>query len=293
MSFSESPTSKVISTTDMLSLANNTFKLMFGETEIAITASIIFPLLVFGVVGNIVTIIVIYRSPKLKSTFNYVIFSICFSDLISALLSPLFLYRRTWGFLYWNLSDALCKIFWGGDNFTSVATSLHILLFAFFRLTSIMYPHWFNRITIKHVKLALIVVWVVSFGAGFIPFSFIFGARLINRHASNPERTWASCIAYTERLGMLKMYSKVGYSIFFYLPMLLITVLSTRIVYIIYLRKIQRHEAMKKKHQKENSQEQKQQKKEKKAVLQLLLIVGSFALGYIPHTDWRQIQYSP
>ncbi|XP_076805346.1 growth hormone secretagogue receptor type 1-like [Clavelina lepadiformis] len=153
MSFSESPTSKVISTTDMLSLANNTFKLMFGETEIAITASIIFPLLVFGVVGNIVTIIVIYRSPKLKSTFNYVIFSICFSDLISALLSPLFLYRRTWGFLSWNLSDALCKIFWGGDNFTSVATSLHILLFAFFRLTSIMYPHWFNRITIKHVKV--------------------------------------------------------------------------------------------------------------------------------------------
>ncbi|CAK8683573.1 unnamed protein product [Clavelina lepadiformis] len=139
------------------------------------------------------------------------------------------------------------------------------------------------------MTLVLIVVWVVSFGAGFIPFSFIFGARLINRHASNPERTWPSCIAYTERLGMLKMYSKVGYSIFFYIPMLLITVLSTRIVYIIYLRKIQRHEAMKKKHQKENSQEQKQQKKEKKAVLQLLLIVGSFALGYIPHTDLRYL----
>ncbi|CAK8683581.1 unnamed protein product [Clavelina lepadiformis] len=199
MSFSESPTSKVISTTDMLSLANDTFKLMFGETEIAITASIILPLFVFGVVGNIVTIIVIYRSPKLKSKFNYVIFSICFSDLISAMLSPLFLYRRTWGFLYWNLSDALCK-------------------------------------------LALIVVWVSSFGAGFIPFAFIFGARLINRHASNPERAWPSCASYTERLGMLRMYSKVGYSIFFYIPMVLITVLSTRIVYIIYLRKIQRRE---------------------------------------------------
>ncbi|XP_076805299.1 uncharacterized protein LOC143449106 [Clavelina lepadiformis] len=148
-------------------------------------------------------------------------------------------------------------------------------------------PTYLILVSFLLLLLALIVVWVISFGAGFIPFVFIFGARLINRHASNPERAWPSCASYTERLGMLKMYSKVGYSIFFYIPMVLITVLSTRIVYIIYLRKIQRREAMKKKHQMENSQEQKQQKKEKKAVLQLLLIVGSFAIGYLPHTAFH------
>jgi len=39
------------------------------------------------------------------------ILSLCVSDLISALISWLFLYRRTWGFDIWNpVPDVFCKV---------------------------------------------------------------------------------------------------------------------------------------------------------------------------------------
>ncbi|XP_076805359.1 growth hormone secretagogue receptor type 1-like [Clavelina lepadiformis] len=287
--FTETPTSDASSSTaaSYVNFTSSTYKPVFGGTEIAITASIMFPLFIFGIIGNVLTIVVIYRSPKLKSTFHYIILSICLSDLISAILSPLYVYQRTWGFLSWDIPNFLCGIFWGGDNFTSVATSFHILLFAFFRFISLMYPHRFKRITSKHVKIILLVVWMISVGVGVVPFVIMFGVREIDRRFYIPARSWPSCTVYEERVPMMLMYSKIGYSLFFYIPMILITVLSLKIAWFIYSRKRQRREAMKKKPQNENSNELKQQNKEKGAILQLFLIVGSFALGYIPHTAYH------
>ena len=45
-----------------------------------------------------------------RSVFNYFIVSLAVSDLISALISPLFVYRRTWGTKQWQLSSFVCKV---------------------------------------------------------------------------------------------------------------------------------------------------------------------------------------
>ena len=48
---------------------------------------------------------------RLQTISNYFICSLCFSDLFSALIcSPLWLYRRTWGFNEWMWGDFLCKL---------------------------------------------------------------------------------------------------------------------------------------------------------------------------------------
>jgi len=38
--------------------------------------------------------------------------SLCFSDLISAVISPLWIYRRLWGYFYddWKLPHFMCKV---------------------------------------------------------------------------------------------------------------------------------------------------------------------------------------
>jgi len=46
-----------------------------------------------------------------RNIFMHFILSLCVSDLASALISWLFLYRRTWGFDIWNpVPDVFCKV---------------------------------------------------------------------------------------------------------------------------------------------------------------------------------------
>ena len=45
-----------------------------------------------------------------RSIFNYYIVSLCVSDIISALLNPLFLYRRIWGYDVWEIPYFFCKV---------------------------------------------------------------------------------------------------------------------------------------------------------------------------------------
>ena len=45
-----------------------------------------------------------------RSVFNYYIMSLCFSDLVSAMLSPFWIYRQTWGFEQWKIPTFLCKV---------------------------------------------------------------------------------------------------------------------------------------------------------------------------------------
>jgi len=66
-------------------------------------------LLVVGTLGNVLSMVVIIKNSQLHTISNCFIFSLCVSDLISALVcSPLWLYRRTWGFQEWKWHECLC-----------------------------------------------------------------------------------------------------------------------------------------------------------------------------------------
>lgn len=45
-----------------------------------------------------------------RNLFSYFILSLCISDLLSTLVSPLCWYRRTLGFDEWRVPDILCKV---------------------------------------------------------------------------------------------------------------------------------------------------------------------------------------
>jgi len=82
-----------------------------GESNAVITAFVgIF--LVFGSTGTVVTMIVIAKNKSLHNPSNFFIFSLCISDLISGVIcSPLWAYRRTYGFHRWEWGEGLCKYY--------------------------------------------------------------------------------------------------------------------------------------------------------------------------------------
>ncbi|XP_076826052.1 somatostatin receptor type 2-like [Clavelina lepadiformis] len=267
---------------------NRTYLPPFDDVGLAISAGILLPMAVFGILANSITIYVITQSDKLKSVFNYLIMSLCVSDLISAILSPLFVYRRTWGFDHWTISTFLCKVFWGGDTGTSVATSLHILFFSCLRFISVTWPHHFKRINVIHVKVIILAMWAISIGCGFVPFAIWFDCRKMKRNILSIETGWPSCTISLAWFHQFKSYAVIGYAVFFYVPSCLILIFSLGVAASIVSRRLKRRKARNDAtSEKTNIAESKRQKKENQAIVQLMLIVGSFAIGYLPHTAYH------
>lgn len=123
------------------------------------------------------------------------IVSLCISDMTSAAVSWLYLYRRTWGFDVWGIPFFLCEVsslkcltviynffvffshmttrkwnqiiildisfvvfqfYWATDLLTSYVTALHILSFAILRYISIKWPFFYQKITIAHGNVRLL-----------------------------------------------------------------------------------------------------------------------------------------
>ncbi|XP_039269772.1 growth hormone secretagogue receptor type 1-like [Styela clava] len=264
----------------------------FSDEAISISASILFITMMFGIVANLVTILVIVMSEKLRSIFNFMIVSLCVSDLLSALVSPLALYRRTWGFEEWLLPGVLCKIFWSIDTWTNYVTSLHILLFATIRLLSIKWPFGYKKIKLRQIKIITAIIWFITFNCGFIPRWIWYESKKRDRHASSVDAKWPSCTLNTDWLNEYRLYYKIAYPIFIYFPMAVIAVLSPAIAIILMRQRqnrVWRKQAsmsIKNKCPKMSKCEMKTQRRENHAILQLAFISGSFMFGYIPITAY-------
>ncbi|XP_076818864.1 D(1)-like dopamine receptor isoform X3 [Clavelina lepadiformis] len=266
--------------TTALPTENATYERPFDEIGIAVSAFIIFAFLVFGIVGNGLTfaVIVTYRMLS-ENIFMRFILSLCVSDLISAFISWLFLYRRTWGFDVWApLPDIFCKFYWAADIMTSFVTALHIFSFAVLRLISIQFFAVYNKIKIRHGNIWIACIWVLSFLCGFLPSWFIFGAGERDRFGDTPDARWPACTVLYDQLVAYSYFQKISYTIFLYLPLVGVVVVCSAIVFIVRIKS--RKVAPSKKCEK-------RQKREKQVVLQLLLIMASFLIGYIPFTAYE------
>ena len=96
-------------TSFMLLVHYQVFLVHYEATNIGISVVMVL-FLVVGTAGSLITAIVIGKTKSCHTKANIFIFSLCVSDLISGLIcSPLWLYRRTWGFEYWNWPEFMCK----------------------------------------------------------------------------------------------------------------------------------------------------------------------------------------
>nr|CAB3248990.1 growth hormone secretagogue receptor type 1-like [Phallusia mammillata] len=277
----------------LLNLSNSSvYRRPFSDVSMIVTSSILLPLCAFGIVANLITMSVIAKSEKLKTTFNYMIMSLCVSDLMSAMISPLFLYRRTWGFDEWNASGFMCKLIWAVDIWTSYVTSTHILLFAVIRFISVKWPAVYYKIKSIHVKATIATIWFATFFIGFVPFIIWFESKTRDRQSDAVDAKWPACTLSIEWVSAFRLYSVVAYSIMYYFPMLMLLVLSIAITYVLFDKRKRRESIIGRAGSSPQRQprarlEARRRTKENQIMLQLGLIVGSFFAGYLPQTAYH------
>uniref|UniRef100_A0A8D2ZG74 G-protein coupled receptors family 1 profile domain-containing protein n=1 Tax=Scophthalmus maximus TaxID=52904 RepID=A0A8D2ZG74_SCOMX len=105
---------------------------------ICVTA-IYIPLMLFGLLGNILTILVVWLRPHMRSSTYLYLSSMAVSDLLILLLLPLDLYKL-WRPRPWPLGDLVCKVTMFLSECCTFCTILHITCLSLERYLAVCWP---------------------------------------------------------------------------------------------------------------------------------------------------------
>ncbi|XP_030072555.1 growth hormone secretagogue receptor type 1 [Microcaecilia unicolor] len=201
------------------------FQLYPGPVVTGITITCIF-LFIIGIVGNLMTVLVVYKFKDMRTTTNLYLSSMAFSDLLIFFCMPLDLFRL-WQYRPWNFGDLLCKLFQFISESCTYATILNITALSVERYFAICFPLKAKVVITKgRVKLIILGLWVVSFvSAG--PIFVLIGVE--HENGTNPLDTNECRITeFAIRSGLLTIMVWTS-SIFFFLPVFCLTVLYSLI----------------------------------------------------------------
>uniref|UniRef100_A0A8C3A3F8 Growth hormone secretagogue receptor type 1 n=1 Tax=Cyclopterus lumpus TaxID=8103 RepID=A0A8C3A3F8_CYCLU len=97
------------------------------------------PLMLFGFLGNTLTILVVWLRPHMRSSTYLYLSSMAVSDLLILLLLPLDLYKL-WRPRPWPLGDLACKMTMFLSECCTFCTILHITFLSLERYLAVCWP---------------------------------------------------------------------------------------------------------------------------------------------------------
>ncbi|XP_014867536.1 PREDICTED: uncharacterized protein LOC106933020 [Poecilia mexicana] len=112
---------------------------MFGLIELVCVTMVYIPLMLFGLLGNILTILVVWLRPHMRSSTYLYLSSMAVSDLLILLLLPLDLYKL-WRPRPWPLGDLACKLTMFLSECCTFCTILHITFLSLERYVAVCWP---------------------------------------------------------------------------------------------------------------------------------------------------------
>ncbi|XP_070836745.1 uncharacterized protein [Chaetodon trifascialis] len=112
---------------------------VFGLTELVCVTIICILLMLFGLLGNILTILVVWLRPHMRSSTYLYLSSMAVSDLLILLLLPLDLYKlwRPWP---WPFGELTCKLTMFLSECCTFCTILHITFLSLERYVAVCWP---------------------------------------------------------------------------------------------------------------------------------------------------------
>ncbi|XP_077972238.1 growth hormone secretagogue receptor type 1-like [Styela clava] len=241
---------------------------IFSNVERGIFSAIIVILGIFGVVANVVTFIVIFTSPKLsKSPFNVLLMSLCVSDFLSACNSGMQLYHYMWGLQEFT-NEFLCKATSGIRVLTEYVTIQHILVFSIVRLFVIQFPLKASSFKKNHARIIAVIIWIEVFFAAAI-FRIIFPTV----YPVRPDEKYSGCTSVGEHWrDTAILFQSFAVPIMLFLPMGGIVICTIGII--TKLISVQKQRATL------GQAVSRQDNKQRAALIQTILIVFSFLIGY-------------
>ncbi|KAM8824258.1 growth hormone secretagogue receptor type 1-like [Synchiropus picturatus] len=118
------------------------------------------PLMLFGLLGNSLTILVVWLRPHMRSCTYLYVSSMAISDLLILLLLPLDLYKL-WRPRPWTLGDLTCKLTIFLSECCTFCTILHITFLSLERYVAICWPITAKTlVTSRRTRAVIGCLWI-------------------------------------------------------------------------------------------------------------------------------------
>uniref|UniRef100_A0A8C6KGI7 Growth hormone secretagogue receptor type 1 n=1 Tax=Nothobranchius furzeri TaxID=105023 RepID=A0A8C6KGI7_NOTFU len=143
--------------TSFLSSQNYNSLITFFTVSVTV---IYIPLMLFGLLGNILTILVVWLRPHMRSSTYLYLSSMAVSDLLILLLLPLDLYKL-WRPRPWPLGDLACKLTMFLSECCTFCTILHITFLSLERYLAVCWPITAKTMVTRHrTRVVIGCLWL-------------------------------------------------------------------------------------------------------------------------------------
>ncbi|XP_042244468.1 growth hormone secretagogue receptor a [Thunnus albacares] len=260
-------------------------------TGITIACTLLF---LVGVVGNVMTILVVSKYRDMRTTTNLYLCSMAVSDLLIFLCMPLDLYRM-WRYRPWRFGDALCKLFQFVSESCTYSTILSITALSVERYLAICFPLRAKAlVTKRRVRALILLLWTVSLlsaGPVFVmvgverdsmgPPDYISEMNETGFFLEAGDTRECKMTHYAVESGLMGAMVWLS-SVFFFMPVFCLTVLYS----LIGRRLWQRHRETN-----ISSRVAHRDKSNRQTIKMLVVVVLAFVLCWLPFHVGRYLQF--
>ena len=186
-------------------------------------------LLVVSLIGNLLIVLIVYKTPTLRKPINMLIANMAMSDLLFPIFTfPAYLadlhVDGGWLIIGGNLGLALCKLRLFGMYISSLVSVQSLVLITVNRFGAVVVPLRSPLITIKQCPFFIVATWIIAM-AVYSPY------LVVNKLVEYPGGV--SCISqWRETFGgnANRNYMLVLVIVFFYTPFVLLAILYSVIL---------------------------------------------------------------
>ncbi|XP_051516648.1 growth hormone secretagogue receptor type 1-like [Myxocyprinus asiaticus] len=202
---------------------------LFNVTELVVVTTLCVPLLLLGLLGNTLTIVVVWLRPQMRSTTYQYLSSMAVSDVLILLLMPLDLYKL-WRYRPWLLGDAVCKLSMFVGECCTFSSILHMTALGAERYLAVCFPLRARLlVTRRRVRVLIGGLWgVAMLSAG--PVFAVVGVEGLEGGASE-----CRCTQYAQTSGLLKAMLWLS-NLYFICPLTILSLLYGLIARRLHLR---------------------------------------------------------
>lgn len=193
---------------------------LFIEQLILITYTIIF---LIGLVGNIMTIIIIKYNTYLRTPTNFYLLNLAASDLMILMcnlpLEMLEIYNREW-----PISIIFCKLRNISAEFFTCSSILTIFAFTCERYFAIVHPIHLHRLShFRRAQNIIIIIWLISLGFSLpLGLSYEIESNVSISSDNSTELACKSCVPKKHSAKILSIIIMISSFCLFYFPMFII-----------------------------------------------------------------------
>ena len=178
-------------------------------------------ILLVGLVGNVMTIIIIKSHAHLRTPTNFYLLNLAVSDLMMLMcnlpLEMLEIYHRQW-----PLPVIFCKLRNISAEFFTCSSILTILAFTCERYFAIVYPVHLRRLShFRRARNVIVIIWMISLGFS-LPLGLSYEIEIPFSETRIPLNNCQSCVPKKSLAKILSIIIILSSLCLFYLPMFII-----------------------------------------------------------------------